>query len=157
MANGCTCFSEALIISDVPVPHNVDAMLEIINKIKAAKPAPFKNMTVAVQDNSFCSCCGVNRSGDWRPYIGQQVKPSYSLLESYPEYRGETYFVAEIRIERRGGYPVDGLNIAITEEWPVTSKTTGFTDGFYINRAGKPDDLEPVRLRIVDMEALANG
>lgn len=107
--------------------------------------------------HTFCPFCGASMSGDWRPYLGQPVQATEALLERFPEYRGETYFIAGIGIERRGGYPVDGLNITITEDWPVTSKTLGFTDEFYINRAGKADDLEPIRLNVTSKEGQTNG
>ena len=82
----------------------------------------------------------------WQPRIGDEVKLSSAFLEGYPDWKpDERFWVAEIRKERASGYPVDGLNITLSEEWPVRSRTGGYTDGFYIGRAYEADDIEPAK------------
>ncbi len=42
-----------------------------------------------------------------------------------------------------GGTAKPGLNVWVSEEWPVASSTDGFTDGFLIGAAGEGDHLIP--------------
>ena len=82
--------------------------------------------------------------GEWRPFIGQEVRATSHIIEKWPDWRDTRLWVVGISKDRIGNqYPVDGINITVSDEWPVTSKTGGFTDGFYIGRQYDADDLEP--------------
>lgn len=82
---------------------------------------------------------------EWRPYIGEEVRVAEHIALTWPEWRDQPLFVVGLSKDRLGGqYPIDGINVTVSEEWPLTSSTTGFTDGFWIGRLDKPDDLAPV-------------
>lgn len=90
---------------------------------------------------------GQERASDpaWNPYVGQEVRLAEHLARNWPEWREQRLWIVGINKERRGGqYPIDGLNITVSEEWPITSQTSGFTDAFYVGRREAPDDLAPV-------------
>ncbi|WDA37823.1 hypothetical protein [Sphingobium sp. YC-XJ3] len=80
----------------------------------------------------------------WRPYIGQEVRAASHIVEKWPDWQDTRLWVVGIAKDRIGNqYPVDGINVTVSDEWPVTSKTGGFTDGFYIGRQFEADDLIP--------------
>lgn len=82
---------------------------------------------------------------EWRPYIGEEVRVAEHIALTWPEWRDQPLFVVGLSKDRLGGqYPIDGINVTVSEEWPLTSSTTGFTDDFWIGRLDKPDDLAPV-------------
>ena len=84
-------------------------------------------------------------TADWQPRVGEEIRLTDHFLDQYPEWRdGSRFWCAGISKDRASGYPVAGLNVTLAEEWPPTRKTGGYTDGFYIGRAGVPDDIEPV-------------
>ncbi|MGN7931181.1 hypothetical protein [Sphingopyxis sp. 22461] len=78
--------------------------------------------------------------GEWQPRIGDEVRASEGFLSRYGEWRDVPLFVAGICKDR--GVP--GLNVSVSEKWPVDLNSDGYTDGFYIGRDHCPDDLVPV-------------
>lgn len=78
-------------------------------------------------------------STGWQPRIGDEVRASESFLSLYSEWRDVPLFVAGICKDR--GTP--GLNVSVSEKWPVDSRSDGYTDGFYIGRDHCPDDIVP--------------
>lgn len=81
---------------------------------------------------------------DWCPRIGDEVEPTESFLEKYPEWRGTRMWV--VGTEARRG--MQGINVTVAEEWPLQRRGDGFTDGFYINQPHECDDLQPARAAI---------
>lgn len=81
--------------------------------------------------------------GDWQPVIGQEVRCTEALLERFPEWRGERLWVLGVCQHQNHPYPKKGLNVTVVNEWPITSRSDGATDGFIIHGDG-PDELEPV-------------
>lgn len=75
----------------------------------------------------------------WQPRIGERVTASEWFLREYGEWRDIPLFVVGVHKDRG----IDGLNIWVSEHWPVDSNSDGYTDGFRIGRAGQPDDLYP--------------
>ena len=87
----------------------------------------------------------MTNQSEWRPYIGEEVRVAEHIALTWPEWRDQPLFVVGLSKDRLGGqYPIDGINVTVSEEWPLTSSTTGFTDDFWIGRLDKPDDLAPV-------------
>ena len=83
--------------------------------------------------------------GDWHPRIGEEVRPSENMIERWPDWRDTRLWVVGVTLDRNVvGNPTRGLNVCVSDEWPVTNRTGGFTDGFYINRDHAPDDLVPL-------------
>ncbi|WP_103727620.1 hypothetical protein [Novosphingobium sp. HII-3] len=83
--------------------------------------------------------------GDWHPRIGEEVRPSENMIERWPDWRDTRLWVVGVTLDRNVvGNPTRGLNVCVSDEWPVTNRTGGFTDGFYINRDHVPDDLVPL-------------
>lgn len=78
----------------------------------------------------------LDERGHWQPRIGSEVRVSERYAH-YGDWQRDRLWVAGIQKNRTD----DGLNITVAHEWP---QTMGGTDGFYINRPFKPDDLEPV-------------
>jgi hypothetical protein len=82
---------------------------------------------------------------EWRPYIGEEVRIAEHIAQTWPEWRDQRLFVVGLSKDRLGGqYPIDGIHVTVSEEWPITSSTTGFTDDFWIGRPRQYDDLQPV-------------
>lgn len=75
----------------------------------------------------------------WQPRVGDPVEVTDEVLRKYGEWARVPLWVAGIQKDRG----VDGLNVAVSEEWPVKGNSQGYTDGFYIGRADAPDDLKP--------------
>ena len=83
--------------------------------------------------------------GDWHPRIGEEVRPSENMIERWPDWRDTRLWVVGVTLDRNVvGNPTRVLNVCVSDEWPVTNRTGGFTDGFYINRDHTPDDLVPL-------------
>lgn len=81
---------------------------------------------------------------EWQPRIGEEVRLTQYFLDQYPDWKpDERFYVAGVCKGRNSGYPIDGLNVTLSDEWPPDSRTGGYTDGFYINRQLVPDDIAP--------------
>jgi hypothetical protein len=59
----------------------------------------------------------------------------------YGEWRDQPLWVAGLQACDRGG-----INVSVSEDWPRNSRSLGLTDGFYINRPDRPNDLVPAAL-----------
>jgi len=82
---------------------------------------------------------------EWCPRIGEEVRVSEGTATRWPDWRDVRLWVVGVSLDRNVvGSPTRGLNISVSDEWPVTNRTGGFTDGFYINRDHAPDDLVPL-------------
>lgn len=79
----------------------------------------------------------------WRPWIGERVRCTEQFLDQYPKWRGLHLWVIGIQIHPTSNHFENGLNITVSDEWPVRGRSNAGTDGFYINRPFKSDDLEP--------------
>lgn len=104
----------------------------------------------------WCNRVAVRRSpaGDWNPRIGERVRVSEAQAEQFPDWRDVPLWVVGVTIERRpGGDAKPGLNVWVSEQWPVTSSTDGFTDGFLIGAAGEGDHLIPWPEQATENEA----
>ncbi|WP_220475401.1 DNA translocase FtsK [Sphingomonas cavernae] len=77
---------------------------------------------------------------DWQPRIGEEVELTADFLERWPEWSGARLWVVGLNHQR--GKP--GINVTVSEEWPTTPSSYGFTDDFWIDRPGKADDLQPL-------------
>jgi hypothetical protein len=81
----------------------------------------------------------------WQPRIGEEVRVSQETAERWPDWRDTRLWVVGVSMDRNvSGTPTEGLNVCVSDEWPVTNRTGGFTDGFYINRPYAGDDLRPI-------------
>ncbi|QTH19740.1 hypothetical protein HRJ34_15330 [Rhizorhabdus wittichii] len=77
----------------------------------------------------------------WQPRIGDEVRASEHFLMKYGEWRDQPLWVAGLQACDRGG-----INVSVSEDWPRNSRSLGLTDGFYINRHGRPNDLVPAAI-----------
>lgn len=73
---------------------------------------------------------------EWQPRIGDPVQVSESCPYS-GDWKRTRLWVAGLSIKRGS----NGINISVCESWPPSSD--GYTDGFYIGRPKKHDDLIP--------------
>lgn len=71
--------------------------------------------------------------------IGQKVKTTSYHNQWYGEWKDVPLWVAGIQYDHNKKC----LNITVSECWPPKS-LGDFTDGFYTDRIGIEDDLEPV-------------
>ena len=106
-----------------------------------------RKMTVPLGDrdqvaawNTRAELSSLRGEGGWCPRIGEEVRVSESYLELYGEWRDLPLWVTGVQSERHGV----GINVTVTEQWPLESRTYGDTDGFYIGRDHSPDQLAPV-------------
>ncbi|MFC0305144.1 hypothetical protein ACFSTI_20925 [Rhizorhabdus histidinilytica] len=77
----------------------------------------------------------------WQPRIGDEVRASEHFLKEYGEWRDQPLWVAGLQGCERGG-----INVSVSEDWPRNNRSLGLTDGFYVNRPDRPNDLVPAAL-----------
>ncbi len=80
----------------------------------------------------------------WVPQIGERVEVT-DETPGAEDWRGVSIWVAGVHVHHSG----DGLNVTVSEEWPIPARTTGrylgLADDFRIGAATVADMLRPLQ------------